>query len=150
MFNLDPRCIGPLRPSTLCTSLGSIQSQPRILHRPTCLHRKRNMRINRRRHGAIKSTYNLIILRQPCVPNLVKGRRIFSKSTAKVVLCAKEFGTGERGAGEGVVEGFGRWFCGGFGEGCLGFCCGGGGGDVCYFFLNRFAQVDEGFFLNKD
>jgi hypothetical protein len=143
MLNLNPSRIRPLRPSSLCSRLGSIKRQPCILHLPPRLHRKRNMTIHSRRHGAIKPTHNLIILLQPRVANLVERIGVLAEGGAKVVLIADEFGAGEGGAGEGVVEGFGGWFCGWFSQGCLGFCGGGGGGEVGDLFLDAFAQVDE-------
>ena len=147
LLNLHPRCILPLGPGSLGTRLCRIQTQPRILHRPSRLHRKRNMTINRRTHRTIKPAGNLIILRKSRVADFFFRGRVFCESSAEMVLCAEEFGASERGTGESVGEGFGGVF-GSLYECGLGFCCGRGGGEVGYFFRDGFAQVDKGFFLH--
>jgi len=148
MLNFNPSRIRLLGPRILGRRLGRIKRQPGILHRPPRLHRERNVTVHSRRHGTVKPTDNLVILLQPRIANLLERSRVLAQGGAKVVLVAEELRAGKGGAGEGVVEGFGGWLCGGFCQCRLAFCGGGCGGEVGHFFLDAFAQVDERFFLH--
>ena len=97
------------------------------------------MTIHRRSHSTIKPRRDLVVLGQSGISDFLLRGRVFCQGGAEMVLRAEEFGAGEGGAGEGVGERFGRVFRDRFGQSCLGFCGGRGGGEVRYFFLDCFA-----------
>jgi len=86
LLNLHSRRILLLRLGILGTCLCGIQSQPRILHRPSRLHRKRNMTIHRRVHGTVEPARNLIILSKSRVADFLLSGRVFGESCAEMVL----------------------------------------------------------------
>ena len=128
-----------------------IQAESCILHRAPGPRRELDVRIQRRAPPGQELVLDAGILCQTRLAHFLLGQSVFLQCRSKRlfgrtrVRGVQGLRPRERGAGDGVVEGFGLRLCGGWGgEGGLGFGRRRGVGEEGYFFRDGAAEVVEG------
>lgn len=136
---------------TLDPSLDSIKVEPRILDVRAGARREAQVGVERRVPAGQEAGLDLRVLGQAGLAHALHGEGVLLESGGQGVLAlpgvllVEDLGAREGGAGDGVGEGLGLGLGGGRGgQGGLGFCRGGGGGEEGDFLRDGAAEVLEG------